>query len=214
MGEGANGLSAVTTQNGGNEDTSPRATARQLEAEIAVLREELSGLVGELDRRRHELLDVKLQVKRHAVGVALTGVALVSAASGLVWLGAWRAQRRARVLSRAGRLREAVSRIIDKPERVAAEATIPGKIFTAAATAAVATLVKKGLERAVNAALEKRRVRSETVRPTAARRPAAASMRSESLRETAVIDAVRPDATLPPRGHPGAAAGTSVDTAV
>jgi hypothetical protein len=51
--------------------------------------------------------------------------------------------RRARVLSRAGRLREAVSRTIDKPARVAAEPTIPGKILTAAATAAVTILVKR-----------------------------------------------------------------------
>jgi hypothetical protein len=84
MGEGTAGL---------NQD-SPRETTRQLEGEISRLREELGELVGELDRRRHELLDVKLQVKRHALAATLTGVSLVAAASGLVWLGIWHAQRR------------------------------------------------------------------------------------------------------------------------
>jgi hypothetical protein len=201
MGERANGLSSAAGPAGRGVDPSSRATTRQLEGEIAVLREELSGLVAELDRRRHELLDVKLQVQRHAGRLALTGVALVSAASGLVWLGKWRAQRRARVLSRAGRLREAVSRMIDKPERVAAEATIPGKILTAAATAAVATLVKKGLERAVHALLEQRRATGDAVRP-AARRPAPMSVRSGNGSQAGVLDAARPD--TPARVHAAA----------
>jgi hypothetical protein len=208
MGERADGLSAGAAQTGREDaQTSPRAAARQLEGEIAALREDLSGLVGELDRRRHEMLDVKLQLKRHALGVALTGVAVVAAASGLVWLGTWRAQSRARLPSRAGRLREAVSRMIDKPERVAAEPTIPGKILTAAAAAAVATLVKKGLERAVHAALEWRSATSDTVRSAAARRPAL-SVRAREGSQAAVIDAARPGASAPihdvvPTSRPG-----------
>jgi hypothetical protein len=45
-----------------------------------------ADFVAELDRRRHDALDVKLQVKRHALGVSLTGTAL-AAISGLIW---WR----------------------------------------------------------------------------------------------------------------------------
>jgi hypothetical protein len=208
MGERANGLSTGgAAQIGrGDADTSPRAAARQLEGEIAALGGELSGLVAELDRRRHEL-DMKLQVKRHALAVALAEVALVSAASGLVWLGMWRAQRRAGAPAQAGRLREAVSRTIDKPERVAAAPTIPGKILTAAATAAVATLVKKWLERALHTAMERRSAASDTARPAAARRPASSSLRSGNGGQASLIDAARADAaarvqravpTLPP----------------
>ena len=50
---------------------SPRENTRQLEGEIAVLRDELTGLVAELDRRRHELTDFKLQARRHVLGVTL-----------------------------------------------------------------------------------------------------------------------------------------------
>lgn len=146
MGEGTAGLNQA----------SPRETARQIEGEISRLREELGALVGELDRRRHELLDVKLQVKRHALAATLTGVSLVAAASGLVWLGIWHAQRRHGALSRAGRLREAVSRMVDRPERVAAEPTVPARIVAGVLTAAAATLIKKGLEWGVQVALERR----------------------------------------------------------
>jgi hypothetical protein len=58
--------------------SSPQENVRQLEGEIAVLRDELAGLVAELDRRRHELTDFKLQARRHAVGAALTGMGLRS----------------------------------------------------------------------------------------------------------------------------------------
>src|SRR6266536_1873596 len=121
MGEGATRMNQTDTGNGKVQARSPRETTRQLDGEIAALREELAGLVGELDRRRHELLDIKLQAKRHALEMVLTGTALVATAAGFVWLGAWRSRRRQSMRSRAGRLREAFSRMLAKPERVAAE---------------------------------------------------------------------------------------------
>ena len=145
MGEGTRGL-----------ESEPRDAARQLSGEIAVLREELDGLVGELDRRRHEALDLKLQLRRHALGMTLTGAAFVVAAAGFVWLGVWRDRRRRRLSARAGRLGLALSRMVERPERVAAEPTVPGKILTAAANAAVAAVIKGMLERIVIAILENR----------------------------------------------------------
>ena len=148
-------MKATTTGSGARPNVSPRESIRQLDGEIAAVREELGGLVAELDRRRHELLDVKLQVRRHAVGITLTGVTLLSSAAGLVWLGHWYTRRRPAPLSRAGRVREAVSRMIDKPERVAVEAGIPAKILTAAANAAIAIVLKRLLERGLQAALSR-----------------------------------------------------------
>ena len=124
-------------------EISPRENSRQLEGEIAMLRDELAGLVAELDQRRHELTDIKLQARRHVAGVTLTGVGLVTSAAGFVWLAAWRARRRRTTMARMGRLREAVSRMADRPERVAAETGAPAKILTAAVNAAVAIAVKK-----------------------------------------------------------------------
>jgi hypothetical protein len=147
---------STTTENGkGNAELSRQEGTRQLDGEIAALREELAGLVAELDRRRHELLDIKLQARRHALGMAVTSVALLATASGFVWLGAWRSRHRRTKVARIGRLREAISRMIDRPERVAAEPGMPARILTAAANAAVATAVKKILERGLHSALHR-----------------------------------------------------------
>jgi len=136
---------------------SPRENSRQLEGEIAVLRDELAGLVAELDRRRHELTDFKLQARRHVVGVTLTGAGLLASAAGFVWLSVWRSRRRSQATVRVGRLRAAVSRMVDRPDRVAAEPGIPARILTAAANAAVATAIKKVLERSLQRVMSSRR---------------------------------------------------------
>jgi hypothetical protein len=147
MGEGTPRLNAGSDAH--PDAYAPRATAQQLGGEIAVVRRELDTLLGELDRRRHEALDVPLQLRRHATGATLTALAFLLTAAGGVWLTVWNRRRRARYTARAGRLRHALARMTEHPERVAAEPTIPGKILTAAASAAVAALVKRGLERAV-----------------------------------------------------------------
>jgi hypothetical protein len=144
------------------EKPSPHEAVRQLGAEIAAVREELTGLVAELDRRRREMLDLRLQARRHAVGVTVAAASLVGAAAGTVWLRMWRARRRDRLLSRAARLREAVGRMIDQPDRVAAEQRVPGKIVTAAATAAAATIINRILGRAVEAFIDRYREAAST----------------------------------------------------
>jgi hypothetical protein len=50
-----------------------------IEKDIERMRGNLTVIVSELDRRRHELLDWRLQLKRHAlaIGLAAGGIALV-----------------------------------------------------------------------------------------------------------------------------------------
>jgi hypothetical protein len=155
MGERTSGL-GNGGETGDQPGESPRDASRHLESEIAILREEIGGMVVEIDRRRHELTDVRLQLRRHVVGVSVTAVALIAVAAGAVWLGMERRTRHQGLLGRLARLRQAVRHMIDRPERVAAEPTVMGKILTAAGTAAVATLVKKGLERAAQSVLDGR----------------------------------------------------------
>ena len=133
--------------------------------EIVVLRGELDVLLAELDRRRHEALDLRLQLRRHGRGAALTGVAFLTTAAGVVGLGLWRRRRQDRLGAQAGRLRRAVSRMIAQPERVAAEPTIVGKIAAAAGSAAAASLVRKLLERGVERYLARPRSAVEASRP-------------------------------------------------
>jgi hypothetical protein len=128
-----------------------RDTVHELGNEVAHVRDDLDVLLGELDRRRHEVLDVPLQLRRHALGVGLTVLAFTLAAGGSVGLTTWRRRRGTRLRARTGRLSQAIARMTEHPERVATEPTIPAKIVTAAASAVVAALVKKLLERGVTA---------------------------------------------------------------
>jgi hypothetical protein len=148
----------------GLKSQSPAATPETLGNEISVVRGELDVLLAELDRRRHETLDVHLQLRRHGFGVVLTTVAFLGTAAGVVWLSLWRQRRRDRLAAQAGRLRQAVSRMVEQPERVAAEPTILGKIAAAAGSAAAASLVRKLLERGVESFLEHQRAAIEPSR--------------------------------------------------
>ncbi|HWN45566.1 MAG TPA: hypothetical protein VNW71_25300 [Thermoanaerobaculia bacterium] len=120
---------------------------RPIEADIVRQRAQLTTLVTELQRRGHELTDVGLQVRRHAVAVTATVLAVGAVAVGSIALGVWRARRRNTLTARGGRLREAVGRMIDRPERVAVEATVTQRIIGAAGSAAAAFLIKAILER-------------------------------------------------------------------
>jgi hypothetical protein len=154
--------------------STPRDTARRLGSEIAALRDDLDHLVREVDRRRHETLDLGLQVRRHTPGAVVTIVALIGAAAGFAWVGSWRARRRNRLMSQPDRLRQVLSRMIDHPERVAAERPLPEKIMTAAANAAVAVIIKRILERAVVRLLDGQRRDADTPAAIVEERPAAA----------------------------------------
>jgi hypothetical protein len=134
---------------GGVTEIDPRAARdpRTIEREIRGHRGELSTLAGELNRRRQELTDVKLQLRRHTMGVATgllaTGVVIV----GSLVYARWRARRYNSLIARGGRLREAVGRMIDRPERVATEPTVFQRMLASAGSAAAAIAIKAIVER-------------------------------------------------------------------
>ena len=115
MAEGSGGVS-VTPARG------PRAP-REIEGEIRRRRGELGALAGELNRRRRELTNPNLLMRRHALGVTVALLSVGAVAAGSIAYRAWRARRERTVLARGGRLREALGRMIDRPERVAVEPT-------------------------------------------------------------------------------------------
>ena len=104
-------------------DAEKSGDPRPIEADLARQRAQLTRLVTELYRRGHELTDVGLQIRRHALAVAATFLAVGAIAAGSIALGVRRARRRNTLTARSGRLREAVGRAIDRPDRVAAEPT-------------------------------------------------------------------------------------------
>lgn len=133
---------------------------RRVSGEIDTLRGDIASLVSELDRRRHEMFDVRLQARKHPVLLASV------AAGGALLLGAGiafavRARReRQRPVNRAREVRRAMARLVDHPEDVAAKPKMREAILTAVGVAVATTLAKRLVDRAVAAAPPPRSARS------------------------------------------------------
>jgi hypothetical protein len=122
----------------------------RVEHEIEEVRDRLTGIVRELDRRRHAALDLRGQLRKHraAVGVATASALLL--VGGAIWLSVWLKARRARVLARAHRLRLALARMIANPDEVARpKPNVGKKVLSAAGSAAAGVLAKTLAERLV-----------------------------------------------------------------
>src|SRR5262245_40477639 len=127
----------------------PRETALELGEAIGAVRQDLDMLLAEADRRRHQVMDVRLQLRRHTATAALTGIAILGGATAIVRLGIRRHGQRQRLSARAGRLREAMSRMVEQRHRVAAEPTFLGRIVTAIVVSAAASLANSLVKKAV-----------------------------------------------------------------
>lgn len=137
---------------------------RRVAGEIDGLRGELGLLVAELDRRRHELFDVGLQVRRHPAAVAIAAATAALVLGGMVALLVRGRRERRRPTVRARETRRALARLLDHPDRVAAEQGVVQKIVAAAGVAAGSALAKRMVDRYVMArpAAAPRRARAET----------------------------------------------------
>ncbi len=125
------------------EERSPR----EIERDIEHLRTRLDRSLAELDRRRHELMDVKLQMKRHPEVLIGAGV-FAALVLGGVALAVWRAKERQKPIAKAHRLRIALGRAVDKPQHVANEPSVGQKIVASVGSAVAGSLAKKLLDRA------------------------------------------------------------------
>ena len=127
-------------------EAGPAPTSENVEAlqrEIETIREGLDGMVGELDRRRHRLFDVRGQFHRHTVPLIAVAAALLGIAAGGIALGVAHRRRRARLGARVARFQQAIHRMIDKPARVANKPTVSQKILGAAGAAAASAIAKR-----------------------------------------------------------------------
>ena len=141
MGEG-------TARVGNGQERPPR----EIEREIEHLRSRLDRSLAELDRRRHELTDLRLQMKKHPwVFVSAGGVILLAAAG--VAFAVWRSKKREELPQKARRIQIAFGRAVDKPEKVArGDAPVWEKVLAAVGTTLAVSLTKKLLDRAFSAA--------------------------------------------------------------
>lgn len=98
MGEGTNGV--TVKKNGSNGVHGPKhgKTPAQLEQKVGIIREHLTDVVSELDHRRHEAMDVRGQLKKHAPLVAgvVGGALLIGGA--ITGYSIYRARTRPKVI--------------------------------------------------------------------------------------------------------------------
>ena len=118
----------------------------QAEASADRIRHEFERTLQELDRRRHDALDVGLQIRRHAAAAGIAGAAVLLAIGGAVLLVVLRLRSRPR------RLRherwEGLRRAWTHPKWVAAPAHSPWrdmgvKVGTAALSQAARVLIQQ-----------------------------------------------------------------------
>ena len=132
-------------------DADEQPDPERLKEDIDGIRRNLGGLVAELDRRRHEAFDVRLQISRHPLPFILAGI-VVTSLIGVAVAGIVHQRREQRRLAtrlrrwppRLHQLRLALSRAMDHPDRVANQPGV-GKKMLAAGGSATAAMVGKRL---------------------------------------------------------------------
>ena len=132
--------------------SSPENEVDSLEREVDRIRNNIGELVRELNHRRHEAFDLKLQFREHAGRLVLVGVAVATLIAGTIALAAARIRRRRSIRTRVSRLRDALRRIAAHPERVAErQPNVPRKLLAAGGTAIAAAVGKRLAKRFVSA---------------------------------------------------------------
>jgi hypothetical protein len=139
------------------EDNGANGRVRELGDEITGVRRRLDTLVGELDRRRHNVTDWKRHLRRHAGTIAVGALVVAVAVAAPVAFARARARRRSFLEGRGGvltqkarRLRQAFERIAEDPDRLAPTAALGLGSRTAVAVATMITQVlATGILRAV-----------------------------------------------------------------
>ena len=123
----------------------------ELEREVDRIRSNIGELVRELNHRRHEAFDLRLQLRHHAGRVVLAGAAVVALLAGGIALALARLRRRRSIRVRVGRLREALRRIAAHPEHLAErEPSVPRKMAAAGGSAIASALGKQLAKRLVS----------------------------------------------------------------
>ena len=125
--------------------------ARHLEGEIEHLRSRLDRSLAELDRRRHDLMDYKLQMRKHPQALMVAGGVMLLLFGGVAY-SVYNSQKHSAALRRARKYKGALRRVADHPERVArsSEPSVGAKILASIGTTVAVALTRKLLERVAN----------------------------------------------------------------
>ena len=129
--------------------TEPEVRVRMLKRRVENTRHDLDRYVGELDRRRQEAMDVRLQARRHPVAAA----AIAAGAAGLLAGGTY-AVLRAVKRGRARNVRSIADRIADAVRALGPDAVRPARKVAKPTPAAMAARFATALAPALGASLE------------------------------------------------------------
>ncbi len=123
----------------------------ELEGEIGSLRDEIDVLVAELDRRRHQAFGAVAAVRNARIPLILAGVAAGALFAWWVYAAIHERRDARRPVVKLRRLRAAVARAIDDPERVAAgDPTMKQKVAARLLTTAGTALITAGAKALLN----------------------------------------------------------------
>lgn len=143
----------VSSSNGHGDAKSANGTGSEsarLRAEIDATHQRLEGLLGELDRRRREAFDVRLQMRRHPLAFGIGAAIALGALGGGTTLAVMRIRRHRR-LQRSPSAR--LSRLwqISGRRNAGKGSGMLGAVATRAAQVAAAILVRQLARRAFGA---------------------------------------------------------------
>jgi hypothetical protein len=129
-----------------------RQDVERLEGDVERIRSNLGDLVGELNHRRKDALDLRLQFRHHAGRLFLVGALVLAMVAGGIVLMSVRRRRRRSVRGRADRLGKALRRALAHPEHLAERRpSVPRKIAAAGGSALAAAVGKSLAKRFVSA---------------------------------------------------------------
>jgi len=142
----------VSTKDHRTQATAPQPPdPAQLQHEVEAIRGNLGGLLTELDHRRHDALNLPLQLRRHFAVVGIGAAALLGLVVGGVLLHRARERRRQALPARLRNFRRALARMVDDPDQVARkQPRVTRQIITAGATATASTLGRELVRRLVD----------------------------------------------------------------
>jgi len=116
-----------------------------LERDVDRIRSNIGELIRELNYRRHEAFDLKLQFQRHAARVILAGAAMFAVVAGAIVFAVARRRRQRSIGARVTRLRKALRRISAHPEQLAGPQPSVSRKVAAAGGGAIASVLGKRL---------------------------------------------------------------------
>lgn len=129
-----------------------RQGVEQLEHDVDLIRANLGDLIGELNSRRRDALDLRLQFQRHAGRLVLVGIVLIGMVAGGIALFIARMRQKRSFRARAGRLGKALRRAVAHPEHLAERRpSVPRKIAAAGGSAIASAIGKRIAKRFVSA---------------------------------------------------------------